>query len=329
MIIHNLDELKKYKELDYHLACELLDIDVSTVEKNEITLSYIKKKYHKMSLKYHPDKNNNTTFSKEYFQKINESYNYLTYFYIYNDIDNNEIDVDINYLNKSDSYLYILTTFINSIVKGNYKENIINIIKEIVINYKDKITCKAFEGLDKDTTIEIYHFLAKYKDTLYISNEILSSIYDCIKEKFKDLRVYILNPTINDLLDNNVYKLVINENLYLVPLWHNELYFDSPEGELIVINKPELPENITIDESNNIVVVLRILFDKQLLHENKISFYLGKKKYDIQCETLFIKKCQYIILKKEGISKIMENDIYNVSNKCDIIVKIIFIDPDK
>ena len=35
--------------------------------------------------------------------------------------------------------------------------------------------------------------------------------------------VYKLNPSINDLLNNNLYKLYIDEELFLVPLWYNEV----------------------------------------------------------------------------------------------------------
>lgn len=329
MIIRNIEELNKYNELDFYLSCDLLDIDITNIDKHTLTCQYIKKKYHELSLKYHPDKNNNSIFSKSYFQKIKEAYDYLTI--ICNEQTQDEININDSY-NKTDTYSDILTTFINSILKSNYKEDnykeiIINIIKQIAINYEHEITCKLFEDLDKDTSIEVYQFLVKYNRVLHISNVILTNIYDCIRSKFKDASVYILNPTIDDLLDNNIYKLNIEGKIYPVPLWHNELYFDSPEGEIIVLNNPELPENVTVDEHNNLSVVINISFDDELLNEKKITFNLGKRKYEIQCERLCIKKMQYFVFKREGISKIIENDIYNVSSKGDITVKIIFYYP--
>ena len=40
-------------------------------------IELIKKKYHKMALQNHPDKNGNTPESNEKFKQINEAYNYL------------------------------------------------------------------------------------------------------------------------------------------------------------------------------------------------------------------------------------------------------------
>jgi hypothetical protein len=41
-------------------------------------------------------------------------------------------------------------------------------------------------------------------------------------------------------------------------------------------------------------------------------------------DQLFVRQYQTFILRGKGISKIVENDIYEVEDKADIIVKIIF-----
>ena len=63
--------------MNYKNAFEVLEIDISEVNYNDITMEYLKKKYHKLALQYHPDKNGNTSESNEKFKRINESYNYL------------------------------------------------------------------------------------------------------------------------------------------------------------------------------------------------------------------------------------------------------------
>jgi hypothetical protein len=152
-----------------------------------------------------------------------------------------------------------------------------------------------------------------------------------IKQKYKNDRVFILNPSINDLMDNNVFKLYVDDQLYLVPLWHNELYFDSPNGDIIVLCNPELPEGIIIDEDNNIHIEKEIngsLSLLDLLKEGSNSFVslsIGERMFRIPLQSLHIKKEQMYRLVGEGISNVLENDIYNVSCKADIIVKIIII----
>jgi curved DNA-binding protein CbpA len=63
--------------MDYHKAFHILEIDISKMTTKEITLQRLKKQYHKLALKYHPDKNGNTSESNEKFKKIQEAYYYL------------------------------------------------------------------------------------------------------------------------------------------------------------------------------------------------------------------------------------------------------------
>jgi hypothetical protein len=179
-----------------------------------------------------------------------------------------------------------------------------------------------FEDLSKDNILEIYSFLYKNKDVLYISNETLELVSLVIKEKYKNDRVFILNPSIKDLLDNNIYKLYVDEQLYLVPLWHNELYFDN---DIIVICKPELPDKLTIDEDNNIYYEVAIPFTKEnLLVHKDFQFEICGNIFKIPIDKLNIRYEQFYVLKNQGISKIIDENIYSIDNKSDIIVKIIF-----
>ena len=63
--------------MDYKKAFEILEIDTNNTNYTDITIELIKKKYHKLALKNHPDKNGNTPESNEKFKQINEAYNFL------------------------------------------------------------------------------------------------------------------------------------------------------------------------------------------------------------------------------------------------------------
>jgi hypothetical protein len=162
---------------------------------------------------------------------------------------------------------------------------------------------------------------------LYIKNETLDLVSLIIKEKYKNDRVFILKPSLKDILEHNIYKLYIDDELYLVPLWHNELYFDAKDGsEIIVLCQPKLPINITIDEHNNIYYESSISISSELpyLIKNKklVSVEIGDKWFSIPLDKLHLKEEQLYRFKSQGVSKISEKDIYNVSCKGDIIVKI-------
>ena len=312
--------------MNFKTACETLEINCED-KINNLTLEYLKKRYHKMALLNHPDKKGDTSESNEKFQKIYEAYEYLS-----REISSSTDDDNFENLNNmsysNTGYINILNLFLDSLLKGKYNDFFSVLIKDIVNGYKD-ITLKMFEGFDKEKTFAIYNFLFKYKNILYISDDILEKIKKIILDKHEDMQIYILNPSIKDLFDNNFYKLDLEGVLYFVPLWHNELYFDNDliengKDSIIVKCIPELPENIIIDENNNIYVTLNINFEGSLLEEKNISFNLGDKMFNIPLSELFMKKNQTYLFKNKGISKIYENDIYNIEEKSDVIVKIIF-----
>jgi hypothetical protein len=139
--------------------------------------------------------------------------------------------------------------------------------------------------------------------------------------------IYVLNPKMVDLFNNNIYKLEINNNLYFVPLWHNELLFDGEDGDIIVKCIPDLPENINIDENNNIIVELNVNFDFSLITDEYIEYELCEtKKLNIKLDKLYFKKNQQVVFRKEGITKINENNLYDVVDKSDIIIKITIVE---
>jgi len=312
--------------MDFKTACEILEIDTTSKKSNNITIEYLKKRYHKLALQNHPDKRGNTLESKEKFQQINEAYNYLS-----REISNLNSEYEFMCEEKTElntGYMNILNLFLDGLLRGQYNDFLSAMIKDIVNGYKE-ITFKMFEGLDKERTLGVYNFLFKYKNILYISYDILNKVREIIAEKYKDVQIYILNPNVNDLFSNNVYKLHLDGEIYFVPLWHNELYFDDKRVEngkdnIIVKCIPDLPENISIDENNNIHILLQVSFTFSLFEQKSIVFYLGEKRFDIPLEELQIKRLQNYIFKKQGISKVFENDIYNVNEKGDIIIRLLF-----
>ena len=243
--------------MDYKLAFEILEINPTKYE--DITLETLTKIYRKLALKYHPDKNNNTEESNERFKKINEAYHYLRN--DFGDEEDKEDKEDKDTEDKSQTmYLNVLKNFIKSVIDGNYADIIVKLVNDVLHKGK-QISLKLFEDLDKQNVFAIYVFLSKYKSILCISDEMLDNVKQILIQKYDNVYVYKLNPSINDLMSHNFYKLYIEEQLYLVPLWHYESYFEDPSGcEIIVICEPELPQNMTIDDNNNLIVEIEIQY---------------------------------------------------------------------
>ena len=210
---------------------------------------------------------------------------------------------------------------------GTYNEIVSKVVKDIIITGK-KITTTLFDELDKDTILNIYTFLSNHRALLHLNEDILDLIREIVLKKYDNVQIYKLNPSINDLINNNVYKLHVNNELFLVPLWNNESYYDSSGCEIIVICEPELPYDITIDEDNNICVDYSILLQNELyklIQENETLYVtIGEKIFPIPLSELYMKKKQFYRIKNEGLPQ-AQNDMYNISEKTDIIVKITFL----
>ena len=307
--------------MDLSKAFEILEINSN--EYSSLTLENLKKKYHKLALLNHPDKNGNTTLSKNKFQEILEAYEYvkreinlITSKKEVEEETETETDVDFN------NFVFL---FINEIFQGKNTDLFTEIIKDIITGCK-KITLKLFENIEKDLSLEIYIFLTKHQKIFHISLETLDQVKTIILEKCKEDQVFILNPSLEDLFENNIFKLIVEEKLYFVPLWHSECYFDGINGDIIVKCIPNLPENIEIDEENNILVNVKLPFSFSLLHQKKIPILLEENLFiEIFSKDLRLERFQTIILKNKGISKIT-NNIHEIENKSDIILTIIFIE---
>ena len=306
--------------MNYKTAFEILEIDMSEKKYSDINLEYLKKQYHKLALQNHPDKNGNTKESKEKFQAINEAYEYLKR-------EINFKENDDKSTSSSTVYVDILQSFLSEIFAGKYNDKFYEIVKKIIVK---KIPNKLFKDLNKEMAFDVYNFLSKHKNILHISQELLDNLIEIVQKKYEDvMEYYKLNPSIDDLLENNVYKLYINEQLFLVPLWHNELYFEGSESnnfkEIVVSCEPELSENIKIDDNNNLVIKIKFILNEipnLITNDGKICFNIGKKDFYVPVNKLCMKKNQYYRIKNEGLSKINEDDIYDVSTKSDIIVNI-------
>lgn len=310
--------------MDLNDAFEILEIDINN--KSTICKEHIKKQYRKLALKHHPDKNGNTEESNERFKKINEAYNYLNNLYL--DDDNND-DIEHESAEESNNFqssLYtdILKQFIRTTFEGKYTEVLSKIVSKIIGAGK-KISTDLFNELDKDTALNIYSFLSMNRSTLHLNQEILDLIREIVVKKYDNVEIYKLNPSINDLINNNLYKLYIGDELFLVPLWHNESYFDCSGCEIMVICEPELPPLIKIDDDNNIwteTIIDASLLSKLIFNNSSIPIKIGSLELSIPISNLYMKKEQFYRIKSQGLSKIKSN-IYDVSEKTDVIVKII------
>ena len=283
-------------------------------ENEPITGNELKRKYRRLALQFHPDKNGNSVESAENFKLIHDAYEYLQMH-----IDSQESDENPTASEAGDDYTTMLQRFIESIIQS---PNMSEIIKEIVMNGCKKMSTRLFENMSKDTSMELLSFISKHRNILHIDPDTIQCVREIILEKYKNDQIYILNPSLEDLLENNVYKLDIDGKIYLVPLWHSEVYFDGSGCDIIVQCIPDLPANMYIDENNALHVNINAPFTISLLDSPVVLFKLGKQSFPLQVQ---FKRTQTCYIHNQGISVIDENNMYNIFPKGGVYVKIAFV----
>ena len=293
--------------MNFNNACSNLQINSPF---SEIDL---KKAYRIMALKYHPDKHmpDTNNFYTNKFKEIQESYEYLNA-YLQNTNENNNVDLDYN---------SIFTDFLSSFFT-NGSSDVNNIIKTIISDCQN-LSVKLFETLEKEKAIQIFEFINTYQHILYISKETVDKIKEIINKKIENDNMIILNPSLEDLLNDNVYVLDFEEEKYFIPLWHDEIYYKNKKNNNDIVIKciPELPDNISLDNNNNLIINVSFSIS-DLLKKEIIAYNIGNVIYEIKVSKLHILSNQQYIIKGKGISIIQPNEIYDNSKKSDVIFVI-------
>ena len=291
--------------MDFKKASKKLEIS----EKNAIDSKELRKKYYTMALKYHPDKYKKDNGEK--FKSIKESYEYLKTY--------NNIDIPDN----TSDYMSILTKFIKLFSPTtNWNSIFMDTTFKGIIKDCQNISLNIFDNISKERSIEVYLFLKKYQPLFHISDDLLKQMCDKVHKKMKNDNLIILNPSLQDILHDNIYKLEIEGKTFYVPLWCNEVEFAiSDDQDLIIKCNCELPSNITIDNNNNLIYNYTAKIE-DVFKEKSILIDMVKHKLRIPVRELNIRQQQYYLFKNVGMLRVNDNDIYDTSKRGDVIVNI-------
>ena len=306
--------------MDIQRAAKILEIELINI----VNKSLIKKQYHRLALQYHPDKNDNSKESTDKFKQINEAYHYLMTITDYSQQQQQEQQEEDK--PSETSYIHLLELFLQSIVSRSNNETFVSIVKSIMIGTCSQLTVQLFENCDKELTVEVYEFICKYKHVLRVSSEVIDELKRIVMNKYQNDQLYILNPSLRDLFEGNVYKLIVGGKTYYVPLWNAETYFDNGDdgGELVVRCIPELPDNVSIDENNNVSISVSIKLTSELLEKQTIEVPIySSRTVSLQVSDLKLVRHQTITFRRQGIFRTVDYDSTNDYCKpTDIIVML-------
>jgi len=295
-------------------SLKILEINIPI---NELTYKIIRKAYLKASLKYHPDKNGG---NKEKFNDVLESYEFLCkYISEQERFFKQEPEKNFDILLEE-----LITKYYPP--KNDWTKIFIKTTIKNILNKCENLPYTIFEKLEKNRACEVFTFLEKINDYGIIKKNVMENIKKIIKEKMKNDNIILLNPTLEDLLNDKIYKLDISSNEYLIPLWHNELYFDYYENDiksdLIVKIVPDLQENVFIDHNNNIYYKKNVNIT-EVFTNDKLIINLFNKKFTIDSEKFNItKKIQVFKYENEGILIINDENYFDNLKRSTIIFEL-------
>lgn len=295
--------------MDYDKACEILEIS------QKHTSDQVKKAYFRMALRFHPDKYKDDNGEK--FKEVKSAYEFLS------SRDKNyekiNIDDDINYkelIKMCVKYFSPDTNWDNIFIDTSFQ----GIMKDC-----QKISLKIFEKLNKERARQVYEFIYKFNSVMGVDIELLNNFKKILQNKMVYDNIIILNPSLKDLFNDNIFKLEIDEKEFYVPLWHHELHYGLKGKDLVVRCEPEIPDNIWINESNNIYLTMQISI-KDLFEKGFHEFEVGEKMFKLESESLKItKEKQIVLLKEKGILRINEKHTFDTSLRGDIYVEVFLI----
>lgn len=294
--------------------------DVLGLETDLFTPAELKRAYIKRAMVCHPDKNKGTTESTTQFQELQSSYSYLSAFVVQEEGDPANLSPMSSHPTTTtatppDNGEEILA-FMKEILQGKYQQ----VLLDLVCGIKN-ISIHALEKISKHQLQKLSDFLQQYGKSLFIPEHMIQLVKDILekKETIQEI-LYTISPTLNDLMGDKLYKLTLENQTYLVPLWHTEVWFDGKkQGEDIIVScNPTLPENVVLDSDNNLYVTLCISLQSNLLHE-AYTVTLGKKTFTIPVNQLQLTSAtQTICLQNCGILKINEDNFYDVSKRSNV-----------
>ena len=305
------------------------------------TKKQLKRAYHILALKHHPDKirNYHDTNKKEredMFKEINEAYHFLSKREDEHQDAHQDAHQDEHQDEHQESYTNILTRFLHSLFGNN--KNMVYSLKTMLTQYHD-ISLKLIQKLNNEDAHHLYETIIKYKDLFGLDKTFIEKLDTVMKTKIKNnpYIYYIIDPTIDNLIKNDIFLLEHDNKEYCVPLWHSELIYDiepsdtdtntnntntnNTNTKICVFCKPQLPENITIDEHNNIHIHITNQL-QSLLSKEQIEVTFGSSLLYIPVNELHIRKHQLYTLKHAGIARINEKKILDVTKKSHIHVHI-------
>lgn len=256
--------------MEVQKACDLLELKWC----KSLTEKEVKTAYFRQARKYHPDKlKQDTGMDTITFIEIQDAYKCVIQW----------INRPNRHINVSEMKNYLHTLF------GVHEDNCLRYIMDFITEFKLNLDKESY-GLIQQLILEYYR-----KSQLHRENN--------------TYRV-TLQPTLDNLLNHDIYSLVFQEETYYIPLWHEQVEFLNETCKVVVNIEPILPNGIFKDD--NVLYVHHSLSVHELLGKETYDIFVGKRKFTIIVSDLKLQSYQCIPFLHAGIADISTTSIFSV-----------------
>lgn len=252
-----------------------------------LTMKDVKAAYFRKARKYHPD-------------KIKHGADTITFIDIH---DAYKCVVEWIHMQPNDTTKITMSDCIQSLL-NIYKqdERISSMIQTFVTDMKDNLQKESYTLLQK-LILDYY----KRKDTT-------SDIY-CVT----------LQPTIDNLFDHDIYSLMYHDEIYYIPLWHEQVEFINETRKVIVNIQPNLPKDIWKDD-DNVLYIHHTVSIRELLGKDTYDIVVGKRRFTINVLSLKSQSFQCIPFIQSGIASISTTSLFSIDTLNDVYIYLVLTD---
>jgi len=246
--------------MNRNTACFLLDISADDIYDpctGKMDRDRLRRQYRIQSLRLHPDKNP-APDAVEQFQRMNDAYIWLS------ETDRSETslsETDRSETGKSE-------TGKSETGMGNKNEMGTEMGTDAMTTlwtwFQDGCQERLAQWIqrqDKETLFRLHtilsmpSFLPENNQVRGALQHIQSLLASSLKTKCSRDQRRVLRPTLSDVLSDQVFRLVVEDQTYWIPLWVDELVYDLGDRELVVQCIPTLPSNVVVDERHKHIYV--------------------------------------------------------------------------
>jgi len=259
--------------MEIQKACNLLELKCC----KSLTEKEVKAAYFRQARKYHPDKlKQDTGMDTITFIEIQDAYKYVIQW----------INDPTRYVqpNVSEMKEYLYT------VLGLHEDNCVRYMMDFITEFKLQ--------LDKESYALLQQLILDYYRKSPLHRE-------------GDTYRVTLQPTLDNLLNHDIYSLVIQEETYYIPLWHEQVEFLNETCNVVVNIEPILPNGIFKDDEN-VLHVHHSLSIHDLFGKETYDIFVGKRKFTVNVSELKLQPYQCIPFLQSGIADISTSSIFSI-----------------